>query len=144
MEYTEFLEKIANSSFNVATYRDMQYRLRSRVRDVEGYDDVDIFAIYCTAWVGGYSGGSCWGGKARYERDERAVRDVHTEFNEALDSFFSTFCPNISHLQYSKISTLIEEAEVSQTEYYGNTTEDLTIYIETKKLYDVFLDMDLL
>lgn len=143
MEYTEFLEKIVNSSFSVATYCDMQYKLHSRVRDVEEYDDIDIFAIYKDEWVGGYSGGSCWGGKAEYERDESAVRNVHTEFNDALDSFFSTFCPNISYLQYRKVATLINEAEISHSEYYGNTNETLTIYIETKKLYDAFREMEL-
>ena len=37
--------------------------------------------------------------------------------------------PNITYLQYKKISNLIHESEDSEKEYYGNRTDWKIIYI---------------
>ena len=65
----------------------------------------------------GYSGGSCW------NDNPATYYDGESEPNfDALDKILEVICPNITYLQYKKLSETIMEGEYSENEYYGNSS----------------------
>jgi hypothetical protein len=71
------------------------------------------------AWsTGGMQGGSCWGGEPHYYA---TPSESEPEW-EMLDQILEFFCPNLSFLRYKGIMRLVNTADYSEGEYYGNPT----------------------
>lgn len=75
--------------------------------------------IYMRWSPGGVSGGSCWDSsdpQPYYNREKEGDFKV-------LDLVLEILKPNISYLEYKKISELIVSSEETEWEYYGNCTD---------------------
>jgi len=86
--------------------------------------------VYMRWRTGGISGGSCWDSSnpQRYTEDEG-----EPEF-KILDLVLEKLMPNISYLQYKKISDLIHTNDETEWEYYGNCTDFEIKYIVLDEL----------
>ena len=92
--------------------------------------DVKELVIYGRFQTGGYSGGNCFDGEAKFY-----VEDEPKDRFQVLDLVLAELIPNISYLQYKKISVLIHTNEETEREYYGNSTEWKCEYIVLSELY---------
>jgi len=96
--------------------------------------DIKEPVIYSRYETGGYHGGSCWGGEARWYENE-----VPQDRFKVLDLVLEKLYPNISYLQYKKIDELIHNNEETEREYYGNSTNYKIEYIILSEL-ELLLD----
>lgn len=93
----------------------------------------------------GYSGGSCWGDEANYYEGR-----FEPDF-KALDKILEVVCPNISYLQYKKLSDIIITSDHTEYEYYGNSTtykyeyvylSELLKWIRNSKIDNILNEVD--
>lgn len=90
--------------------------------------DVKEPVIYMRWQVGGWGGGSCWGGP-RYEKE----KEDKPKF-KALDLVLKRIKPDITFLQYREIEDLVHTNEETDREYYGNSTDYKIEYIILSEL----------
>lgn len=86
-----------------------------------------LFYVYET---GGVSGGSCWD-------SSNPQPYVNTEQDPGfvvLDQLLEKVAPQISFLNYKKLSAMIKTFEHWESEYYGNRTEYRISYITLEDL----------
>lgn len=98
--------------------------------------------LYVEWSTGGASGGSCWND----DPAESYWSSSSPEELTLLDSILERFCPNMSFLQYRKLTnTVCKSGTRTENEYYGNYTnyafrmvilEDLWNYLEENQLYE--------
>lgn len=105
----------------------------------------DEYIIYKKWEAYGYSGGSCWGDEATYYEGKS-----EPEF-KALDMILEVICPNISYLQYKKLSNIITYSDRTENEYYGNSTtykyeyiylSELLKWIRSSKIDNILNEVD--
>ncbi len=90
--------------------------------------------VYSRYESGGVSGGSCWdSSNPQPYTSERPKNHM-----KILDLVLEKLCPNITYLDYKKISELIVNSEISEYEYYGNSTDWVIEYIPLDELYKHF------
>ncbi len=144
MELEEFLAKVKEVCYAQTEKSFRQEYGRYSRRDQNEYDDVKPYVISAEECVGGMSGGSCWGGTATgFTRPEGAI-DCRRSFDESFDKLLGAICPNITYLQYKRLTNLIKNRDYSVGEYYGNSSDYLVIYILLEELYEEMKKMDLL
>lgn len=81
--------------------------------------EIKTHVIYMRWRTGGVSGGSCW---------ESSDPQRYTEYEgepefAVLDLVLEKLKPNISYLQYKKITSLFHTNNETEWEYYGNCTD---------------------
>lgn len=104
----------------------------SQIEYLESKDVKPVEYLYTKDCVGGYSGGSCWGGEATYHRND----DLKAEFTD-LDEFLEKIFPDISFLKYKSLkNTLVKEFEHCENEYYGNSSEYVIKFIVVKDMLE--------
>lgn len=82
------------------------------------------------SWIiGGMTGGNCWGDQA-----DRPVTAEEPAELTLLDDFLEKRMPNLSFLEYKKLTKFIKTQEWGKSEYYGN-------YYEYKCYYITFEDI---
>jgi len=92
--------------------------------------DVKELVIYGRYETGGMTGGSCWND----EEPHPYSNDPPDDRLEVLSLTLEKLMPNISYLQYKKISKLIHNNEETEREYYGNSTDLMIEYIILSEL----------
>lgn len=108
-------------------------------------DDKKPYAIACTEVVSGYSGGSCWeGGRAERFSSSENVLKAHKDLEKILDEILMGIAPKIGYLQYKTISNLVKTKEDSSYEYYGNSSDNLTVYIIISEFYEQLKTLELI
>lgn len=85
--------------------------------------DMDRDVFYIKWIIGGRTGGSCWGGELHSMHGE-----AEPNFTE-LDEYLEENHPSLTFLQYKRLANLIQEAETTEKEYYGNCTNYKIKYI---------------
>jgi len=110
----------------------------------EKKSEIDLNITYLeTHWMsGGTGGGSCWD-DGEEDRHYGIEGDSEPEFT-ILDNFLLEVCPDITFLQYKKITPKITQSEWSENEYYGNSTDYTSKSIKLKDLYDVLCEFNLI
>lgn len=81
-------------------------------------------------YLGGMTGGSCWGGNPYYEYSEEKQ-----EFTYLTELLVKTF-PNITLLKYLEIKGMIKEVYMESREYYANTSDYLVYFVDLNELYN--------
>jgi hypothetical protein len=100
-------------------------------------DGIQEHVIYSSYESGGYSGGSCWGDMAK-----RFTKEMPKDHMAVLDILLTEIVPNLSFLQYKKIQSLIKSNEMSQWEYYGNSTDSVIEYILVSELENLLNEIN--
>lgn len=90
--------------------------------------------IYSRYSTGGMSGGNCWGDEPYYQSEE-----IPEDHFKVLDLVLEKLMPNITYLQYKKLTKLIHNNSESRDEYYGNSTDWAVEYIILSEL-ELFLE----
>ncbi len=104
----------------------------AQIEYLKSKDVKPVEYLYDKICVGGYSGGSCWGGEPVYRRNN----DINSEFTE-LDEFLEKVFPEIPFLKYKSLKKdLIKEFEFDEYEYYGNTIEYIVKLIVVKDMLE--------
>lgn len=97
---------------------------------------------FLSKWTsGGISGGSCWSTK---DTEYYSVKGDPEKELDGLDLFLSKHFPNISFIQYKRISKLIKHDSYTQYEYYGNSTEYSCKYLLFEDLYNVLVELGMI
>ena len=91
-----------------------------RYWDAEARSNIpEIDAVYRVECIGGYSGGSCWGGEATAYT--QTVDDPG--LGSVIDAFLETYYPKLSFLEYRRLMKGVTTGTYSYSGYYGNSTE---------------------
>lgn len=92
-----------------------------------------IVSSISVSWVvGGMTGGNCWDGGAKYSVDPEPEPEM-----TVLNDFLEKVAPNITYLQYRKISELIEnEIDDQNPDWYGNYRTTVSKRLDVKVLFD--------
>jgi hypothetical protein len=94
-------------------------------------------ALYFSCDIGGYQGGNCWD-----DSEPRYYRNGNEISYDELDSLLEKLYPDLSFLQYRKITKLLSEKQIwSENEYYGNTIDYEYQTLPLKELYDLLIEM---
>ena len=106
--------------------------------------DLDNHYLYNEWCSGGISGGSCWDGQDGREANYCATEgEKEPDFSE-IDAILLELCPNLSFLQYKKItSKIIEQGSRTENEYYGNSSTYSYKFIQLRKLFNTLNEMGL-
>ena len=81
-------------------------------------------ALISEEWaIGGMTGGNCWG-DAHSSVTREDPKDIIL-----LDEFLEQYMPNITLLQYKRLTRLIKYQDWTSSEYYGNSTQYKCAYI---------------
>lgn len=90
--------------------------------------------------TGGMDGGSCWGGKP----NTPISGELEPEFEE-LDAVLEELVPNLSYLDYKKLTPLVKvESDIYEPEYYGNYSQYTMKTMELRALYNFLTSMEIL
>lgn len=87
--------------------------------------------------IGGYSGGSCWDDSNPQPYTTDNLEPKFDEFNAILREV----CPNISHLNYLELESLIKYSNYTYAEYYGNCTKYKVKSIDVDYLWCKLFDL---
>lgn len=84
-------------------------------------------------YVGGYSGGNCWGGTAKYS----SVGDENKPEFDVFDRIVEIYKPDISFFAYKRLRfKLIENFQSEINEYYGNSSIYNGVRFDLKVFYN--------
>ena len=123
------------------SYRETNFVLLSNKEKKEL--DLDKHYLYIHWCTGGISGGSCWdtgeGADPHYAMDG----EKEPEFDD-LDTALLAIAPNISFLQYKKITTVINQDSYTEPEYYGNCTYYAYKCVLLRNLFNKLVELELL
>jgi hypothetical protein len=110
---------------------------------ISNFENFEAFAAHIdtmdlglrVSWVsGGIGGGNCWNEGGHYGLSAEPEPE-----DETLAVILETFCPNLSYLQYRRLSQIddlyIRESK-TEREYYGNYTEYETRELNLEAVYD--------
>lgn len=111
------------------------WNIDKKMRYVQKQEEIEC--IYKEWRVGGMTGGSCWGTHA----DQSVSADDEPDYN-GLDALLEEVCPNLTFLQYRKISALEEVLEYTVSEYYGNYYEYKRAVISVRALYELLSELN--
>jgi len=127
----KLLEEFTGGGQTVYSKMENSYELKNFIKDKK------LRALTSSSWTsGGITGGNCWGGEAN-----QAVSTEEPARLTELDNFLELHFPAITFLQYRKIEEHIKIYEYSQSEYYGNYTENSMYYIPFDKLAETLSDV---
>lgn len=99
-----------------------------------------LYNEWCT---GGISGGSCWDDGSD-DHHYATSGEPETDFTD-LDAILEGLCPNLSFLQYKKLtSAIIKTDSRTEHEYYGNSTNYATKMVKLGDLYEKLKEMSLI
>jgi hypothetical protein len=85
--------------------------------------------------VGGTTGRSCWGGEFK----SKPIDELEDEPDfDKLDAILELFCPNITYLQYKKLTNeLVKYSEYNDGgDWYGNYYEYKVKTVNLKELFE--------
>lgn len=152
LDFDDFLKIARKEQADFAQNDDLAYIALNYLRDKEGENGPlnleDSYDLDKVSWpgfivlteVGGVSGGSCWDSsnpQPYYTGQE--IRGL-----DQLDSFLEKICPQITYLQFKKISKLILDVDHRVAEYYGNHTKYRGSYLDFNQLYQELKEMNLI
>ena len=100
-----------------------------------GCDGIREPVVYMRWTTGGVTGGSCWGTES-YNREA----DKKPDF-KALEETLRELKPDISFLDYRKVSELIISTDEFEREYYGNTREWGIEYVVLSELEELLTNL---
>lgn len=124
IKFDEFIELASRVNINdyyyskhVITFAELKDMFKYTYFNFNDIKDSD-YIIFERILTGGASGGSCWGDEPRY------FTEKHQE-PENLDRMFEIIAPNISFMQYKRLTREVDQAvaNYSECEYYGNYNE---------------------
>lgn len=105
------------------------------VDEFTGEENTSVISeIWC---VGGVGGGNCWTDDGHYDLAADPEPDL-----EVLDKILERAAPNITYLQYKKLSKMIKTEDYSQNEYYGNYTNYRKKYISVDDIWNMIMEID--
>lgn len=102
--------------------------------------DTPDFFFFNSNSTGGTSGGSCWDegdSDPHYSySDPNGAREALQGFDVQFDAVLTKIRPDITFLQYKSIyNDVVKSCTRTEGEYYGNSTDYLTMYCEVRDLY---------
>jgi hypothetical protein len=135
MTYEEMRDLILENNINIKTSPIQYFRYGS---DKYRHEWEKEDCLYKSWTLYSDVGGSCWdeGSHVNY----REMGDSEPEF-EDLMSVLELVKPDVTFLQYKKITMLSKEFEHYTNEYYGNGTMTKMCYITLKDLYEFLCKM---
>lgn len=98
--------------------------------------------LYVEWASGGLSGGSCWdeGEPRHYARDPSPEEEL-----DDLDDILAVICPNLTFLQYKRLSSkVVKHDSRTENEYYGNSTIYSYKHVKLQDLYGTLIEMKLI
>lgn len=152
LDFDDFLKIARKEQADFAQNDDLAYvalgYLRNNADKNSLLKEEDCYDLEKVSWpgfiilteVGGVSEGSCW--------DSSNPQPYYTENKipglDQLDSFLEKICPQITYLQFKKISKLILDVDHRVAEYYGNHTKYRGSYLDFNQLYQELKEMNLI
>lgn len=110
-----------------------------------GDTDPLILSISETWSIGGEHGGSCWGGEP-YAYIADNIPNTTDKVTEWLDPLLEEFIPNITLLQYRKVTreltALTTHLNYSVGEYYGNYTNYRGYAVKLSDIHQVLANLE--
>jgi DNA-binding GntR family transcriptional regulator len=88
--------------------------------------------VVITFEVARYTGGNCWNDAVPYKEDTGYKPDTNW-----LIKLVNSFKPDILLKEYSELKAKLEECNISEREYYGNSTEYVCQYIALNDLLEI-------
>lgn len=137
-----YSRKIEKKNFGTYTYFEVQSpkkdKKTGKIKNPPTLDD-----YLHLEWVtGGVSGGSCWDDGTSHHYAKKG--EAEPEF-AALDDLLLELCPNITFLQYRKLTNdIIEFTDREINEYYGNSTAYGIKTIRLGALFDKLQELKLI
>lgn len=93
---------------------------------------------FMVKWCTGGTSGSCWGPELM------SVSPDAPEELTSLDDFLSDYFPEITFMQYKKISNAVSTDTASEGDYYGGTTHSVKKIMYYSTLQELLVNMNLL
>lgn len=119
-----------NSNPYLSGYRHESWSNVPNLNDFKGFTSEE--------WaVGGRTGGNCWNDGANRSIDAEPEKEI-----TLLDAFLEKFMPNITFLQYKKLTKFFKTEEWTDYQYYGNATDYKLFYITFDDIAECLSKMD--
>lgn len=144
MNYIEFKNKVAeiirinqivdsdgHEVYYCAPYKNAYYHTDN---------DENKTALNAIGWLGalhsesGQSGGNCW------NNDSHGFSRSQEPF-PFIEKILEGICPNISFLNFRKLSEVVKSGEYTVREYYGNYTDYSFSWVNLKELFNKLVEM---
>lgn len=139
MTEKDFLDKVNSvlkfDKYNYPHSKTYSDNYNTAAKSKKSLYDMDDF-IFIEWESGGCSGGSCWDSS---DPTPYTNTEPQPEF-EDLDKVLSELNPNISYLNYKKLTKLVEREEFRLDEYYGNYTDYVVEKIYLKDIFNFLKD----
>lgn len=137
MDKAEFFEQCRNFSaeaidFEVKEILELKRR-RSRFSYGAG-DDIPVTAFMAVWRTGGYIGGNCMNDDVPYFKKSNTPE---AEL-ESLDKFLNCHFPDVPYKLVRQLERKVVREELSQSEYYGNTSDYVLKSLEFEDVWVIF------